>query len=1158
MHSSLEHIDVCLPVTALEAFNLGDARLILQGQGPYSRLIDDESGKILAELKTFKRNNIHGFIVLSQEQNAAKTYAQLLAWGGESLRVIDFYLGQNGATESSDTSLLPASAEYLAPDWILAGCAPYSINGADRAYMVTAHNSLLGLYVVDGGSSIYAKSIHLRQLVAGVKSILYSADTISFSATHVLIAAGTVFGEVIVWSCFLDENVHLNPTAVGSIHHFFTGHEGSVFGVRISPAIASLPGRSSGRLLASCSDDRTVRIWDISDCEHASPQDPSAYLTDGFELRSTGFGGVTTGEGLSVESCIASAFGHKARIWSVHFMPTKARDQSKLSLLSRGEDATCIVWNLSWEPSLLPRSKFSLGQISSWHNHAGKHIWSLCMRSAPDNTTVYTGGADGAVKSFKVEVDEEGAVVLPNRNNSITASAGPGIFQSRVDKSVRAFAFVTPDHFLTTTTRGEVQICWVGSEASTEQIILKETLFVEEDLSSYCAIASLPQRGIVVLGNAQGLIRLYNHNTKSLVRIVESGPRPLVLYALDYTHGITGSPEALFFITSHQQQDHLNLFVVSLSEGMVSRIDSITLALPYSFGVTCASLVCGNQYVALGNTHGSLVLYRVASREPIQQPFWNCKVHSREGISHISSFSSLYGEIGTSYNYFLTCGRSGVYCIHEVGAGGDSRNSSTVRTIHRSSTTRTIEIEGAYIDRRSKDLMLYGFHGKEFVLWNETTQSEVVRRLCGGAHRRWAFQPNSETSGAGLFIWIQKNLNVLQTQGDAVRTLRAGGHGREIKAMDVTQTAGRSLFATGAEDTLLRISTPARPNEENKWGAFKCLRVLKKHQVGLQQVRWSKNGNYLFTSGGSEEFIVWQIRSIPLFGLATNAVASAREDPYSDLRVTSFDVLEVDENKSDGSFLFCLVYSNSTLKIFHFSSTVDGGIFTLLAEGTYTSNCLTEACFLLRGSSLSLLTASTDGYFTLWNLTSILEPYYSISSSLHLKQPIDTFSILPENIPCENRYQTHSNSIKCLELTHISDAASLVIAAGDDNALTLSLLNTNFTTGIEAGDATTVTVPDAHAACITTGKILEQRQYQDKGITQVIIATSGNDHRVKIWCIEVDAKKSGVDAIQVQMVVDRYSCVADISSLGLIREELGETKLLVCGVGMEVLGIQLH
>ncbi|KAE8150500.1 WD40-repeat-containing domain protein [Aspergillus avenaceus] len=1005
---------------------------------------------------------------------------------------------------------------------------------------------------MDGGSSVYEKSIHLHQLVAGVKSILYSADTICLSPTHVLIAAGTVFGEVIVWSCFLEENARTNANAVGSIHHFFTGHEGSVFGVRISPEITSLPGRSTGRLLASCSDDRTVRLWDISDCERASRHDPSPYSTDGFELRSTGFGGVATDDALGMESCIASCFGHKARIWSVHFVPTKVGEQCKLSLLSRGEDATCIVWDLSWEPS---GSNFGLSQVTSWNNHAGKHIWSLCMRSTAERTTVYTGGADGAVKSFELEFDEHYSVVLPNRNNCITASAGSGDSQARVDKSVKAFTYLTPNHFLTTSTRGEVQICWIGPGASADRIIHKETLFVEEDLRPFCAVSSLPEHGIALLGSAKGLIRAYNHNTKSVSVIRESGPRPLVLYALDYCRGSSSSLETLCFVTSHQEPGHLNLVIASVSEGIEPLVDSKTLALPYRFEVTSASLICDNRYLALGNTHGSLAIYRIASTESIQQPLWNRKVHSKEGISQIKSFSSLYGETGASLNYFLTCGRSGVYCIHELESQEDSCNPVAIQTIHRSNVTRTIDLEGAYIDKETQDLLLYGFHGKEFLLWNDTTQSEVARRSCGGAHRRWAFQPNQETGG-GLFIWIQQNLNVLPIMGDANHTLRAGGHGREIKTMDTTQSIDRPLFATGAEDTIVRIFTPTNPEEERLWGAFKCLRVLKKHQVGLQNVRWSKHGNYLFTSGGNEEFIVWRVRSIPLFGLVTTAVQSINENIESDLRVTSFDVLEVDENEPDGGFLFCLVYSNSTLKIFHYSATVDGGHFTLLAGGNYTSNCLTEASFMLRGSSLGLLTASTDGYITFWDLTSVVRPYYTISSCLQLKQPIDSNSITPEVISCEHRYQTHSNSIKGLEVARISDAASLVIAVGDDNALTLSLLNTEFGHA-EAGDAHTITIPDAHAACVTTTKILEQRQCPGTNRMQLIIASSGNDHRVKVWSVEVDMDKPGPDAIQMQGVVNRYSSVADISSVGLIREQSGETKLLICGVGMEIMHVKL-
>lgn len=239
----------------------------------------------------------------------------------------------------------------------------------------------------------------------------------------------------------------------------------------------------------------------------------------------------------------------------------------------------------------------------------------------------------------------------------------------------------------------------------------------------------------------------------------------------------------------------------------------------------------------------------------------------------------------------------------------------------------------------------------------------------------------------------------------------------------------------------------------------------------------------------------------------------------------------------------------------------------MLARGKYTSNCLTQASFLLKNSSLSLITTSTDGYFALWNLTPALERFYSISSTLSVKQSLKSSTITPENITCESRYQVHSNSIKSTEVVNISDAVSLVAAGGDDNGLSLSLLNTSFTAPESNANVTTVSIPDAHAASVTAIKVLKTR-YPKPGSadanTIISIASSGNDHRVKIWSVEVDPEKDGPERIQVKNTVDEYSNVADIAALDVVRSHsddvtsLGnDSKLLICGVGMELLDISL-
>jgi WD40 repeat protein len=512
--------------------------------------------------------------------------------------------------------------------------------------------------------------------------------------------------------------------------------------------------------------------------------------------------------------------------------------------------------------------------------------------------------------------------------------------------------------------------------------------------------------------------------------------------------------------------------------------------------------------------------------------------------------------------------------------------------VHRTASITGGNIEGAYFDKATGDFMLYGFRSQDFVLRNESKLTDIVSIASGGFRRSWDFIPGDKNNST-LFAWKDGySLMTTRVRAAASTLLRAGGHGREIKAMDVfNSTDGdRPLFATGAEDTTVRLFTPTSSLAASPWGSFECLRVLDTHRSGIQQVTWSKDGRYLFTSAAYEEFFVWSVRTIPIFGVATNLMAaSPKDDVNSDLRIPSFDLVEVEEVDGQQGFLLCLALSNSvfkvrvapsfkyhgqhvltSLQVFHFSPS-NGAQFTLLARGKYMTNCLTQAHFLISSSSVSLITAATDGYFTLWDLTSTLEPFYTITqSTLKAKHSFDGTSISPENITCESRYQIHSNSVKGMELVPISDTATVIVAGGDDNSLSVSLLRTHPSdTGLNAQVAT-VSIPDAHAASVTTVKVLNQQI--SRGVTsntesiKFTVASSGNDHRVKSWSIAVDLSQPGTQAIIVGFLLDTYSSVADISSLGLLRgpgnglpaesqvpgSEINKSRLVVCGEGMEM------
>jgi WD40 repeat protein len=105
--------------------------------------------------------------------------------------------------------------------------------------------------------------ISCLELTSSTRSILYSAHLFWESQNCVLVAAGTAFGEIIYWSWSHDADMG----ATSHVHRVFLGHEGSVFGVRISKELPSDCCQNLKRIIASCSDDRTIRIWDVSDVD---------------------------------------------------------------------------------------------------------------------------------------------------------------------------------------------------------------------------------------------------------------------------------------------------------------------------------------------------------------------------------------------------------------------------------------------------------------------------------------------------------------------------------------------------------------------------------------------------------------------------------------------------------------------------------------------------------------------------------------------------------------------------------------------------------------------------------------------------------------------------------------------------------------------------
>jgi WD repeat-containing protein 6 len=227
-------------------------------------------------------------------------------------------------------------AEVIASDWILDA----RLIDGNTVGLVTAHNTLL-IYSLETRN-------FLQRFNCEEQSLLYSAQIYLTGDKDIIIAAGTVFNEIQLWRPFANCTSN-NPSfpIVVPVHGRLVGHEGCIFSLRFN---------ESGSLLASCSDDRTVRMWDVKE-----------------------------------QTFLAIGFAHVARVWDVRFVPSHSTDHSYL--LSSSEDTTALLWQY------LPGTR-KLKVQERYHGHSGKHVWSQAISS--DGTMAATGGNDGAVNIWDV------------------------------------------------------------------------------------------------------------------------------------------------------------------------------------------------------------------------------------------------------------------------------------------------------------------------------------------------------------------------------------------------------------------------------------------------------------------------------------------------------------------------------------------------------------------------------------------------------------------------------------------------------------------------------------------------------------------------------------------------------------------------------------
>ena len=400
------------PITALAFVKdpSGTVRFLLAGEGPHLKVFEESNGRLIATKRVFEAQAIHGIIAiaaLDYDDPDLDGVTEVLIWGGRCLRLGLLRYGPGAAPLQVEIEL---KEELKVDDWVLSGCLNPEVRDPDEPHsscsrkhdsvVLTAHNVAYGIFQDKNQQSM------VKRIVAGPVFMLYSAYLDCTGSGRCLVASGTAFGDILLWS-FPESGVKADSVSPVSsqLHKKFTGHEGSIFGVSISPDLREQGFGDIRRLLASCSDDRTIRLWDISDLEASEiiPGPGSQHLENSTPSVNRGHNSTS-----SID-CVAMTMGHASRIWDVRFLIS----DHGTAVLSFGEDSTTQAWELTKNQSHLDHLRSNVLHLSHKHTyayHSGKSIWAnAVVQQLNGAQAVCTGGADGRIVQYNLHDEHKSA-----------------------------------------------------------------------------------------------------------------------------------------------------------------------------------------------------------------------------------------------------------------------------------------------------------------------------------------------------------------------------------------------------------------------------------------------------------------------------------------------------------------------------------------------------------------------------------------------------------------------------------------------------------------------------------------------------------------------------------------------------------------------------
>lgn len=370
----LQKLDFLGPMVALEVASVpisfkNETSILYFARGPLLmvQFMPRNSQQIydkIASKMLFEHSNISG---IKSYTNAGDF--GLIVWAGRSIAILIHKFDYSSECQSPTHTLISIfEIDDNLDDNVLDSSILFSPHES-KLIVGYAHNFID--VMINNSKSSEAKFVHFQRFQCPDICVLFSLSLSVRNYDEIVIASGTAFGKIILWKISTETNIESSISSTKEnnknceILINIYGHEGVIFRMKWS---------NDNTKLLSISDDRTVRLWNLS-------LTPPPILHENQIRNETEY----STHFVSNYEQVFVGWGHVSRLWDVCFLDDSNNDGTITCnrIATASEDGTIKIWNY-------------LGEcLSTMKGHEGS-VWRIM--SVLNGQLLISGGNDGAIK----------------------------------------------------------------------------------------------------------------------------------------------------------------------------------------------------------------------------------------------------------------------------------------------------------------------------------------------------------------------------------------------------------------------------------------------------------------------------------------------------------------------------------------------------------------------------------------------------------------------------------------------------------------------------------------------------------------------------------------------------------------------------------------